>query len=338
MVGVIAAPTTHHEFETFISSNRIFNVNGASSVSSTTATSTASISPPRRGRSVIGKRRARSGVVMAAPAVILVLLVLGIPIFQALYYSMTDWNGLTAHWIGPSTYLHEFQNPTFWRVLLNNALLLLAVPIAVMIPMGIAYLLNERVPGWQLFRSIYFLPTAISWVVIGMVALRFFAADGVLNHLLSAFGLGFIQTDMLSDQHQALVAVALTFIWSMVGTNTIIFLTGMATLEPSLAEAAKVDGAGAWKILWHISLPQLKRFIQFATVLTLISAFTALFSLIFVMTGGGPGYGTTTLEFFVYQTAFSRGLFGTGAMLGIILFVIMAVVGLLQLRLLRTED
>jgi ABC-type sugar transport system permease subunit len=103
-------------------------------------------------------------------------------------------------------------------------------------------------------------------------------------------------------------------------------------------EAARMDGAGAWRILIHITVPQLKRFIQFAFVLTMISAFTALFSLIFVMTGGGPGYGTTTLEFFVYQTAFAKGAFGTGALLGVVLFVIMAAIGLAQLKLLGSDD
>lgn len=284
------------------------------------------------------RQRARVGRLMILPAAVLVLAVLGIPIGQAVYYSMTRWDGITATWIGPSAYAHTLSNPTFWRVLENNALLLLTIPVAVLIPLGIAFLLNEQVPGWRVFRSIYFLPTAISWVVIGMVALRFFAADGSFNGLLRAFGLGFIHTDMLSNQYQALVAVGLTFIWSMVGTNTIIFLTGLATLDPALAEAARVDGASTWRIFLHITMPQLRRFLQFASILTLISAFTALFSLIFVMTGGGPGYGTTTLEFFVYQNAFSQGDFGTGALLGVVLFVIMAVVGLIQIRLLRAED
>ena len=121
----------------------------------------------------------------------------------------------------------------------------------------------------------------------------------------------------------------------MIGTNTIIFLTGMATLDPALVEAARVDGAEQWRIFIHITLPLLKRFVQFAFVITVISCFSALFSLIFVMTGGGPGYGTTTLEFFVYQSGFSLGQFGTAALYGIILFVIMTTVGLVQLRLIR---
>ena len=292
----------------------------------------------RPSGSALNRRRNRAGLLMSAPAFALVALLLGIPIVQAVYYSMTDWNGITAHWIGPSTYQRELSNPTFWRVLENNGLLLLAVPVAILIPLGIASVLNEHVPGWRLFRTLFFLPTALSWVVIGMVAARFFAQQGSLNDILRGVGLGFIRTDLLAGERTALLAVAIAFVWSMVGTNTIIFLTGMATLDPALHEAARIDGAGGWAIFTRITVPQLKRFIQFSFTITVISAFTALFSLIFVMTGGGPGYGTTTLEFFVYQTAFSRGAFGLGAMLGVVLFVIMAVVGLVQFKLLRTRD
>jgi len=276
--------------------------------------------------------------VLSAPAFALVALLLGIPIIQAVYHSMTDWDGINSTWIGPSAYVRELSNPIFWRVLENNALLLLSVPVAILIPLGIAAVLNERVFGWRFFRTVYFLPTAVSWVVIGMVAVRFFAQDGMLNHMLERIGFAAATTDMLADERSALVAVGITFVWSMVGTNTIIFLTGMATLDPSLHEAARVDGAGPLSIFWHITLPQLKRFVQFAFIMTVISAFTALFSLIFVMTGGGPGYGTTTLEFFVYQTAFAKGEFGEGALLGVVLFVIMAFIGAVQLRLLRTDD
>jgi ABC-type sugar transport system permease subunit len=275
---------------------------------------------------------------MTAPALALVGVMLGWPMIQAVYYSMTQWDGLTSTWVGPSTYTHEFHDPAFWRVLQNNGLLLLSIPVALVVPLAIASLLELRVFGWRLFRIAYFMPTAISWVVIGIVAERFFAAQGTLNSILGAVGLGALRTDFLSGERTALLAIGLTFAWSMIGTNTIIFLTGMATLDPALGEAARVDGAGAWQRFARITVPQLKRFIQFAVMMTVISAFTALFSLIFVMTGGGPGYGTTTLEFFVYQNAFATGRFGTAAMLGVILFVIMAAVGLLQVRLLRTRE
>ncbi len=171
----------------------------------------------------------------------------------------------------------------------NNGLLLLAVPVAIGIPLAIAALLHEHVRGWRFFRSVYFLPTAISWVVIGMFALRFFSATGVLNGLLAKVGFGASATDMLANEHSALAALAITFIWSMVGTNTIIFLTGMATLDPTLTEAARVDGLSRLQIFFRVTLPLLTRFIQFSFVITVISAFSALFSLIFVMTSGGTG-------------------------------------------------
>jgi ABC-type sugar transport system permease subunit len=275
---------------------------------------------------------------LSLPAIALVTALLGVPIGQAVYYSMTSWNGITSTWIGPSTYSTALSDPIFWRVLENNALLLLSIPVAIGVPLAIATLLNSHVRGWRFFRSVYFLPTAVSWVVIGMVALQFFAVSGVLNKLLSDVGIGTSATDMLAGEHSALVALAITFIWSMLGTNTIIFLTGMATLDPTLIEAAKVDGLSRWQIFARINLPLLTRFIQFSFVITVISAFSALFSLIFVMTGGGPGLGTTTLEFFVYQTGFAQGEFGTGALYGIILFVIMVVAGLVQLRLIRPAD
>jgi len=156
----------------------------------------------------------------------------------------------------------------------------------------------------------------------------------MLNSVLSAVGIP-IRTDMLSGELTAMIAVVITFIWSVFGTNTIIFITGMATLDRDVYEAARVDGASALATLRHITIPLMMRFIQFAFVLTLITGFTALFSLIFVMTQGGPGFGTTTLEFFVYQTAFSQGEFGYAAAVGVVLFVIVFGISIIQLRLLR---
>ncbi len=138
----------------------------------------------------------------------------------------------------------------------------------------------------------FFLPTAVSWVVIGFVATRFFADDGILQSLLGDVGLGSLHPDMLSHEHRALFAVMITFIWSMFGTNLIVFLAGMATIDPTLYDAARVDGASSFaRARSRITVPLLRRFVQFSFIITLVTAFTALFSLIFVMTGGGPGFG-----------------------------------------------
>ena len=260
------------------------------------------------------------------------------PIGQTVYYSFTTWDGITSKWVGTATYAHLFHNAEFTRVLENNAMMILAIPVAIVLPLGVAFLISSGVRGWRFFRSIFFLPTAVSWVVIGYIAVRFFQDDGILQHLLNRVGLGFVHPNMLSHERSALVAVMITFVWSMFGTNLIIFLAGMATIDQEIYDAAKVDGAGSFTVMFRITFPLLKRFVQFTFIISLITAFSALFSLIFVMTGGGPGYGTTTLEFFVYQQAFSAGDFGTGATAGVILFAAVFAVAMLQLRLLRSED
>ena len=220
----------------------------------------------------------------------------------------------------------------------NNALLLLSIPFAIGIPLGIAALLHSHVRGWRFFRSVYFLPTAVSWVVIGMVAVQFFAYQGLINSLLADVGLSSFQTNMLAGPAQR-----------PGGAGDHVHLVDARHEHDHLPDRHGDPGPDAarggdgWtgsprQIFWRVTLPLLKRFVQFSFVITVISAFSALFSLIFVMTNGGPGFGTTTLEFFVYQTAFSLGQFGTGALYGIILFVIMIVVGLVQLRLIRSED
>ena len=282
----------------------------------------------RRGAGLARLRgsQRRAGILFALPVIILELVLLALPVAQAFYYSLTNWDGIKATWVGVGNYQRLFGDPTFW--------LLASIPVAILIPLLVAYLLNERVTGWRFFRSAYFLPTAISWVVIGMVAIRFFANQGILNSLLAPLGL---HVDMLSHDLTAMLAVIITFIWSVFGTNTIIFVTGMATLDRDIYDAARVDGAGSLATFWRITVPMLMRFIQFAFILTLITAFTALFSLIFVMTGGGPGYATTTLEFYVYQQGFTVGVFGFAAAIGIVLFVIVFAISLAQIRIFRSR-
>jgi multiple sugar transport system permease protein len=269
------------------------------------------------------------------PVVVLVGAMLLLPVGQTVYYSFTNWDGFSSKWIGTTNYSHLFHNSEFIRVLENNAMMILAIPVAILFPLAVAFLINSHVRGWRFFRSVFFLPTAVSWVVIGYISVRFFADQGILQSLLDNTGLGFLHPNMLSHERSALIAVMITFVWSMFGTNLIIFLAGMSTIDVSLYEAAKVDGAGQFRVLFSITLPLLRRFVQFAFIITLVSAFTAIFSLIYIMTAGGPGFATTTLEFYGYQQGFATGDFGTAATAGVLLFVAVAVVSVVQVRLFR---
>jgi ABC-type sugar transport system permease subunit len=286
----------------------------------------------------LAARRRRAGILFSLPVVALVGAMLLLPIGQTVYYSFTNWDGFSSRWIGTANYSHLIHSSEFIRVVENNAVMILAIPVAILLPLGVAFLISSHVRGWKFFRSVFFLPTAVSWVVIGYISVRFFADEGILQSLLNNTGLGFLHPNMLSHERSALVAVMITFVWSMFGTNLIIFLAGMATIDQEIYDAARVDGAGSLTVMFRITLPLLKRFVQFTFIISLVTAFSALFSLIYVMTGGGPGYGTTTLEFFAYQQAFSAGDFSVGATAGVVLFVAVFAVSMVQLRLLRSED
>jgi ABC-type sugar transport system permease subunit len=268
----------------------------------------------------------RAALLFLAPLVLVWGLFLILPIMETAYYSLTQWDGLSAVWNGLDNYRMLLHSSDFGDVLFNNLLLLLTVPLAVMIPFGIALLIATEPPGWRWVRALIFLPATLSWVVTGIVWLRVYSSDGLLNAILQAIGLGRLRMDLLGDVHTAIIPIALTFVWSQIGQNTLIFLIGLSTIDASVLEAATIDGAGLVSTVRSIILPLMTRFIVFASITTLIAAFTALFSLIFVMTGGGPGFSTTTMEFYIYRLAFGQTDFGMGATVGIVLLVVIACV------------
>jgi multiple sugar transport system permease protein len=289
------------------------------------------------GARIGGHQRGRqaTALLFLTPLVLLWGVFLILPIIETAFYSLTRWDGLSATWNGIGNYLTLLHSADFGNVLLNNALLLLSVPFAVAIPFCIALLIAAEPPGWRWVRALIFLPATLSWVVTGIVWLRVFSSDGMLNAGLRAVGLGGLQMDLLGNVHTAIIPIALTFVWSQIGQNTLIFLIGLSSIDASVLEAATIDGAGLIGGVRRIILPLMTRFIIFATIITLIAAFTALFSLIFVMTGGGPGFSTTTMEFYIYRLAFGQTDFGMGAAVGIVLLAVIALVSLPLMALYR---
>ena len=286
---------------------------------------TASSPVPRSGHT-FQRDRQRAALMFLAPLVLIWGLCLIVPIVETAGYSLTQWDGLSATWKGIGNYLSLLHSAEFGSVIINNLLLLVSVPLAVFLPFCIAVLIATEPPGWRWGRALIFLPATLSWVVTGIVWLRFYGSDGMLNSALRALGLGAFQMDLLGSVHTAIIPIALTFVWSQIGQNTLIFLIGLSSIDASVLEAATIDGAGLVSIVRAIVLPLMTRFIIFATIITLIAAFTALFSLIFVMTGGGPGFSTTTMEFYIYRLAFGQTDFGMGAAVGIVLLGVIALV------------
>ncbi|MCB8874597.1 carbohydrate ABC transporter permease [Acidisoma silvae] len=279
---------------------------------------------PRRARG-FHRHKQRAGLTFLLPLLLVWGLFLILPICETAYYSLMQWDGLSASWNGIGNYLHLWRSPDFGAVFINNLLLLLSVPFAVFIPFCIAIVIAMEPPGWRWVRALIFLPATLSWVVIGIVWLQVYSSDGLINQALDALGLHRFHIDPLGSVHTAIIPIALTFIWSQVGQNTLIFLIGLSGIDASVFEAATIDGAGLIATIRQIVLPLMTRFLVFTTIITLIAAFTALFSLIFVMTGGGPGFSTTTMEFYIYRLAFNQTDFGMGATVGIVLLCVIAI-------------
>ncbi len=263
-----------------------------------------------------------AGALFALPALVLLTLVILLPLVQSLWFSFTSWQGSQAPWTGISNYRAIFLDPELRRSLINSFIIFASIPIGMIGPFVVAYLLHQGMPGAKLMRSIIFAPTALSWVVIGVVAHEFFANRGLLNGVLNLFGLGALGRNWLAEQSFALWAVIIAFNAAIFGVNTIIFLTGLATIDRSTIEAARLDGANGRQILWYVVLPEMRRFVEFVLIITVVTGFTGLFGLVYVMTQGGPGAASMTLDFAVWRRAFATGSFGAGAAIGIALMAL----------------
>lgn len=252
------------------------------------------------------------------------------PVYESIRLSFTNWDGVsTPKNTGMSNYRKLWHDPLFWKALENNAKLLLAVPFMVFVPLFIAALLRSRIFGWKIFRSVFFFPTLLSPAVIGLTFKLFLKEDGALNTILRVIGLGSVARVWLTDPTSALVWVVAVGIWAGIGIGVVVYLAAMGSVDTNLVDAARMDGAGWFRVQRHVVFPQILPVIELATVLSLISVFTGYFALILLMTNGGPNYSTTTADLYAYEQAFNQFNAGYSSAITVVILVItVAIVGL----------
>jgi len=291
--------------------------------------------PENRPRRVRGGWRAErlAPYVLVAPAVLIIVVLRLWPLVLGVNFSFTgdgERNGTT---VGLDNYVDLLDDPLFRTALRNVALLVLLLPVAVAIPGLLATFIYLRVPGHRLFRSVYFFPAVLSPVIVGAIFNLLLAFDGPLNAILGGLGIG--PFDWLGNPHVAIFAVAGVHIWATFGMALVVFLAGFATLDAALLDAARVDGASLAQTIWHVIIPGLSRTIQFVFVTTLIGMLTSMFGLLYVMTSGGPEGSTYLPEYYIWvqQGQMNRPALASAASTA--LFMIMLVVGLLQISVLR---
>jgi multiple sugar transport system permease protein/raffinose/stachyose/melibiose transport system permease protein len=265
-----------------------------------------------------------SAAFLAVPLIAYVAAVVG-PGLYSFYYSLTDWNavGGTAEFIGLQHYRDMAGDEHFWQALKNTAIWTAA---AVVVPtlVGLALALGlARVRRMQrLIKSLFFLPLALSLVVVGQVWFWIFRPeDGLLNLALGRVGLASLQHAWLADPRLALWSVLLAWCWQQVSLAMVVFLAGLTGVPQELVEASKVDGANGWQRLWHVIIPALRPAFAVVVSLSMINALKS-FDIVYVMTEGGPFRKTETLAILVYRTAFKTYDFGYASAISVVLFVI----------------
>jgi len=233
---------------------------------------------------------------------------------------------------GLDNYRELIASDTFYTALRNNltwlALFLLAPPAG----LGLALYLNQNVTGIRLVKSLFFAPFVLPGVVVGLVFSWFYDPTFGLLKLIVGHGI-----PVLGDPHYVTYGIIVAALWPQIPFCMILYLTGLTAINPEIVEAARMEGARGWALLWHVILPQLRPATFMAVVLTVIGALRS-FDLISVMSGGGPFDSSTVLAYFMYDQAIKYYREGYSAAIAVVLFAIMLVYIAWQLRRLVRND
>ena len=262
------------------------------------------------------------------------------PTVEAFRASFTNWNIVgRMEYIGLANYARLVQDPAFWRVIGNTfAYLGLGVPISMLLSFVIAYFLDRVRFGHGLLRALYFIPHLTTAVAMAWVWRWFYQPPpiGAFNVWLTS--LGFAQMPFLRSTTQALPAVLAPAIWAGIGFQIVVFLAGLKAIPRTYHEAAAIDGAGAWRVLFEVTLPLLRPTIVFLVVTSSI-AYLRIFDYVYAMTNGqgGPLDATKPLVLKIFETAFTHFEMGYAATQTIVLFAILLAISLMQLKLLRSR-
>ncbi|CAN0652943.1 sugar ABC transporter permease [Nitratireductor aquimarinus] len=261
------------------------------------------------------------------------------PTANAFVLSFQEWNLLgDRKFVGLENYAKLFSDPVFWKVFKNTFMyLILGTPISLVLSFIIAYHLDKVRFMHGTIRALYFLPFMTSAVAMAWVWRWFYqpVPIGVFNNFLAS--LGFAQIEFLSSTTNALPSVLAPAVWAGLGFQVIIFMAGLRAIPQSYYEAARIDGVSTWTVLTEITIPLLKPTIVFLVVFSSIG-FLRIFDQVFNMTTnnpGGPLNSTKPLVLLIYDTAFNGFNMGYAAAQTVVLFTILLVVSLIQLRLLK---
>ena len=283
--------------------------------------------------------RARSALGFLTPFLAVFLVFSLLPLALSILLSFLDWSPLNpgrAPWVGFAHYTRALHEPRFWNALRNTFVFVLGtIPLTTTLALGLALLVRLPLRVRALFRAGFFIPSVVSMVVISLIWKHLYSPFGGMNALLGHLGLP--PQRWLLDPELALPAVMAMDVWASVGYYMVLYLAGLEAIPAELYEAASLDGASFWARLRHVTWPALKPMTLFILVVNTMRSFQ-IFVEVFVMTGGGPMHSTETVVLYLYDAAFHQFRMGYASAVAYLLFAILAVFSLLELKWLRSEQ
>lgn len=289
-------------------------------------------------------KRSAAGWLFVAPALVAIAVFFVVPVFAALAMSFTDFDLYALadlanlRFVGLENYARLLQTPLFWQALANTFFFVaLGVPLSIAVSLGAALLLNEPLlRGRAAFRTALFAPVVTTLVAVAVVwRYLLHTRYGLVNHALGALGIG--PVDWLGDPFWAMPAIVLMSVWKNFGYNMIILLAALQAIPKDLYEGAALDGATRWQRLRHITLPSLAPTLLMVSIMTMAGHFQ-VFAEPYVMTQGGPAQRTVTVLYFMYEEGFKWWSLGSASAVAFVLFAIMFVVTLAQMRVSRFAE
>lgn len=277
------------------------------------------------------REKYRAYIAMLLPGLILYSIFFILPICMGVYYSTTDWDGISRafNYIGVKNYIKLFHDRSFLKVLLFTIrYTLLLVVFTIVISMLLAVLLNMKLKGTSFFRTVYFLPAILSMLTVSLIFGQIFYR--VVPVIGQALHIGWLSQNILASRDTAMYGILFVNLWQGVAIPTLLFLSGLQTVPQDLYEAAEIDGGTKWQCFRYITLPYLLPTLTVVLVLTLKSGLT-VFDYIKVMTDGGPGGVTKSIAYLIYQHALVQNKFSYSISEAIVTGVIVSLVSVLQI-------
>lgn len=247
-----------------------------------------------------------------------------LPYIQTFWYGLTDWNGVSQpNFIGLRNYAEAFQDPYFWRAIRQTlAFMAIDITVPLVVALLLAILVSEVTRGRTFFRIALFTPYVLSAAVVAVMWKQIYAPNiGIVNTALRAVGLGQFAHAWLGDSQYALPAVAIANSWHIYGFAFVVFLAAIQGIDPSLYEAARLDGANWGQLVRHVTIPGLRNAITLLVSLAIAGAL-ATFAFIYIMTGGGPNFATEVLSTYIYDKGFAEARYGYASALSVALALI----------------